>query len=360
MPPRKTVSGYFPLGKENSFMNRKQNFEKHYSRLRFEAWLLSLLWGLVLGLGCGSLTALILWFTKLDGLILSLIATAAVTLIATLVCYALRFRPDAVKNARRLDRLGLEERLVTMVEFEKDDSVMARMQREDAKAHLEKIKPSSIRMKLTKALALHLTVTAIIYALLLTLTILSASGIIPGGDELIEDAVEEAQEVYVSVTYEVEDGGYIEGEADQLILLGSNAEPVVAVAEEGYIFVEWDDGRSSPDRADTKVTEDVVYIAVFEPISEDGDEGEEGNDEKPMDNPQENENASQSQPNDDSDSPSSAGGKYEEANQIIDGETYYREVLEMYKELLRQRLETEGDTLTEEERAIIEAYLGIV
>jgi hypothetical protein len=32
----------------------------------------------------------------------------------------------------------------------------------------------------------------------------------------------------------------------------------------------------------------------------------------------------------------------------------------MYKELLRQRLENEGDTLTEEERAIIEAYLGIV
>ena len=177
---------------------------------------------------------------------------------------------------------------------------------------------------------------------------------------LIEDAVEEAQEVYVSVTYEVEDGGYIEGIADQLVLYGTNAEPVVAVAEEGYIFVEWDDGRSRPDRSDTKITEEVVYVAIFEPIAEEGAEGEEGQDEKPMDNPQENENASQSQPDNDSDTPSSAGGKYEEANQIIDGETYYREVLEMYKELLRQRLENEGDTLTEEERAIIEAYLGIV
>lgn len=341
-------------------MNRKQNFEKHYSRLRLEAWLLSILWGLVPGLGCGALTALVLWFTKLDGLLLSLIATAAVTLIATPVCYAARFRPDAVKNARRLDRLGLEERLVTMVEFEKDDSVMARLQREDAKAQLEKIKPSSIKMRIARSLTLHLLITAVVYALLLALTILSASGIIPGGDELIEDAVEEAQEVYVSVTYEVEDGGYIEGEADQLILLGSDAEPVVAVAEEGYVFVEWEDGRSRPDRADTNITEDVVYIAIFEPIAEDGDGDDGDSSDKPMDNPQENENASQSQPNDDSDSPSSAGGKYEEANQIIDGETYYREVLEMYKELLRQRLETEGDTLTEEERAIIEAYLGIV
>ena len=32
----------------------------------------------------------------------------------------------------------------------------------------------------------------------------------------------------------------------------------------------------------------------------------------------------------------------------------------MYKDLLRERLETEGDKLSEEERAIIEAYLGIV
>ena len=32
----------------------------------------------------------------------------------------------------------------------------------------------------------------------------------------------------------------------------------------------------------------------------------------------------------------------------------------MYKDLLRERLEKEGESLTEEERAIIEAYLGIV
>lgn len=341
-------------------MNRKQNFEKHYSRLRLEAWLLSLLWGLVIGFGCGALTALVLWFTKLDGIVLSLAAAAGVTFISMLFFYGLRFRPDAVKNARRLDRLGLEERLITMVEYEKDESVMARLQREDAKAQLSKIKPSSVKLRINKKLSVSLLIVTILFILVLALSILSATGILPGGDELIEDVVEEQREVWVSITYEVEDGGYIVGEAEQFILSGTDGEPVVAVAEEGYVFVEWDDGRSRPDRTDKNVTEDLVYIAVFELISEDGEPDDEGNDEKPMDNPEENENASQSNPNQDSDSPSSAGGKYEEANQIIDGETYYREVLEMYKELLRQRLEIEGDTLTEEERAIIEAYLGIV
>ena len=54
------------------------------------------------------------------------------------------------------------------------------------------------------------------------------------------------------------------------------------------------------------------------------------------------------------------GGKYEESNQVIDGETYYKEVLETFREMLQERLETEGDQLSDEERAIIEAYLGIV
>ncbi len=341
-------------------MNPKKHFKKHYSKLRFEAWLLALLCGLCLGFGCGFLAALITWFTKLNGLVLALIAAFGVTLVATPIFYLVKFRLTAMKNARRLDSLGLEERLVTMIEFEKDDSVIAQLQREDAKTQLEKLKSSSLKIRVRTPILLPFVITFVLLSSMLTVTVLSQQGIIPGGDELLEDAIEEAQEVHVSVTYDVEDGGYIEGEADQLILQGSNAAPVVAVAEEGYIFVEWDDGRSKPGREDTNITEDVVYIAIFEPLMEGDDEGGEENDEQPSDTPKEDENASQTKPGEDSDSPSSAGGKYEEANQIIDGETYYREVLESYRELLRERLEKEGDRLTEEERAIIEAYLGIV
>lgn len=342
-------------------MKPQKHFEKHYAKLRFEAWFFSFLSGLIIGFGCGFVTALITWFTKLNGLILALIVVAGVTLIAAPIFYFTRFRLTAIKNARRLDSLGLEERLVTMVEFEKDDSVIARLQREDAKAELAKVKASSLKIKVKPAMLASFITTFLLVSAMLTVTILSDAGIIPGGDELLEDAVEEAQEEYFSVTYDVEDGGYIEGEDEQLVLKGSNALPVVAVAEEGYVFVEWDDGRSKPGREDTEITGDVVYVAIFELLMDEGDEGgDEEGDDSADDPPEENENASQSRPGEDSDSPSSAGGKYEEANQIINGETYYREVLESYKDLLRERLEKEGDQLTEEERAIIEAYLGIV
>ncbi|MBE6585329.1 MAG: hypothetical protein E7645_02240 [Ruminococcaceae bacterium] len=341
-------------------MKPQKHFKKHYAKLRFEAWFFSILSGLITGFGCGFITALITWFTKLNGLLLALIVIAGVTLITAPIFYFTKFRLTAMKNARRLDSLGLEERLVTMVEFENEESVIAHLQREDAKAHLAKLKTSSLKLKIKPAMLASFIVTFVLVSAMLTVTILSQAGIIPSGDELLEDAIEEAQEVYFSVTYEVEDGGYIEGEADQLVLQGSNALPVVAVAEEGYVFVEWDDGRSKPGREDTEITDHVIYIAVFELLIEEGDEGSDDSDESPNDSPNESENASQSRPGEDSDSPSSAGGKYEEANQIIDGETYYREVLESYKELLRERLEKEGDQLTEEERAIIEAYLGIV
>ena len=257
-------------------MNPQKYFKKHRSKLSFETWLLALLCASCLGFGCGFLIALITWFTKLNGLVLGLITAFGVTLIATPVFYLAKFRLTAVKNARRLDSLGLEERLITMIEFEKDDSVIAELQRKDARTQLEKLQSSSIKIHIRASILVPFVITLVLLSSMMTVTVLSQQGFIPGGDELLEDAIEEAQEVYVSVTYDVEDGGYIEGEADQLILQGSNAVPVVAVAEDGYIFVEWDDGRSKPGREDTKITEDVIYVAIFEPIMEgDEDDGEE-------------------------------------------------------------------------------------
>ena len=103
-----------------------------------------------------------------------------------------------------------------------------------------------------------------------------------------------------------------------------------------------------------------MFVSL-EQESQDGDPNQEAQD-QPQDQPQEQENQqNQQQQDQESQQPSNnGGGKYEEANQIIDGETYYKEVLDTYREILQERLEQEGDQMTDEERAIIEAYLGIV
>ena len=54
------------------------------------------------------------------------------------------------------------------------------------------------------------------------------------------------------------------------------------------------------------------------------------------------------------------GGKYSMENQIINGDVYYRDYLEEYRDNIRQYLEEHGGSLTEEQRKIIESYIGIV
>ena len=53
------------------------------------------------------------------------------------------------------------------------------------------------------------------------------------------------------------------------------------------------------------------------------------------------------------------GGQREPNNQIIDGETFYKEVLEYYQQLVNGQIEDNGG-LTDEEIDLIKKYLGIV
>lgn len=346
-------------------MNAKKYFEKHYAKLNLEAVVHSSVWGLVSGAICGFIAALITWFTALKPAWLCiLISVGALLLVGTataVILYFVKYRPTPKSSAKRLDGLGMRERMITMLELKDDDSLIAKIQREDAKEKLSSIPTSRIKIALSTTMIVLMSVFGILSVGMTTVSALAAAGVIQSGNEVLDDTIEEIEpEVYFSVTYEAEDGGYIDGEADQLVLEGGNAEPVTAVAEEGYVFVEWDDGLSRPGRQDNKITDHVVYVAIFELIMEE-DEGEGDNEDQPTDSPKESEDAEQQRPSDDpQDSSGSAGGKYEEVNQIIDGNKYYREYLEFYQELMRERLETEGDSLSEEERAIIEGYLGIV
>ena len=346
-------------------MNAKKHFKKHYAKLNFEAITHSSVWGAVVGAICGFIAALITWFTALKPawlcILISVGAFVLAGAVAGVILYFVKFRPTAKSSAKRLDGLGMRERMITMLELEDDDSLIAKIQREDAKEQLSKIPTSRIKIALSTTMIVLISVFGILSVGMTTVSALAAAGVIQSGNEVLDDTIEEIEpEVYYSVTYEVEDGGYIDGEADQLVIEGGNAEPVTAVAEEGFVFVEWEDGLSRPGRQDNKITNHVVYVAIFEPIMEDED-GDGDNEDQPTDSPKESEDAEQSKPGDDpQDSSGAAGGKYEEVNQIIDGSKYYREYLEFYQDLMSERLETEGDSLSDEERAIIEGYLGIV
>ena len=137
-------------------------FQKQQPKLKQEAMLRSVLSGLAVGLGANFLVALITWFAPFNGLWISLAVLVAVTAIATPIFYKKRFSFDDTKSARRIDRLGLEERLITMVELDKDDSYIAKIQREDAKAALASITNDQIKIKISKAIVVAVTICAVL------------------------------------------------------------------------------------------------------------------------------------------------------------------------------------------------------
>ena len=67
-----------------------------------------------------------------------------------------------------------------------------------------------------------------------------------------------------TLIYKASAGGYIEGETHQTIKRNENAEKVIAVPNEGYIFVKWSDNITEATRQDRNVTKDIVVKAIFE------------------------------------------------------------------------------------------------
>ena len=66
-----------------------------------------------------------------------------------------------------------------------------------------------------------------------------------------------------ALSYASETGGRIEGETSQTVRRGGNGAAVTAVAEEGYRFVGWSDGVTTPERRDENVTENISVSARF-------------------------------------------------------------------------------------------------
>ena len=116
-------------------MDSKNMFRKYRKRLVAEGVAKSLIFGLLVGFAANIVIATVSCFVKVEGLWLISIGLLLVgTLISAPIFYFAKFRPTTKQIAARVDRrLGLEERTITMLELENDDSYIAMRQREDAK-----------------------------------------------------------------------------------------------------------------------------------------------------------------------------------------------------------------------------------
>ena len=214
-------------------MDRKKHFEHYNSRFMWEAILKSLLVGLSVGFALNFIAALVTWFLPFNGFWIMIAALAAGVLISMPIFYFKAFRPTVQSNARRIDRYGLEERLITMVEYEKDESYLAQLQRQDAAEKLAAVDAHDIRIRVPKLIVIFATVAAVLGLAMSTVNILAEAGILPSGMDLVDEIVPEPEPVYVEVTYMVNEGGTIEGDEAQVVILGGETTPVIAVPDDG-------------------------------------------------------------------------------------------------------------------------------
>ena len=354
-------------------MDIRKEFKQYYTRLMWEAFFKALMLGLMLGFAANLLfmTFSLLFMLKIFWV--GFVIWGGVSLIAVPLLFV-RLKPTERAVARRMDALGLQERVVTMNEYKLDQTEIASLQRKDTYRSVERVNANLLKFALSIPLIIVFAVVAALSLSMSTITTLAATGVIetPGGDNgggILPNPNDEPEIKYYTITYNVQGKGMIEGQIFQVVEEGEDAEPVLAVPDDEYGFFVWlEDGSEEPYRQEFKVVEDLTFTAVFKPGQPgdpspdgdptDGDEGEESDD--AQDKPDESQEGSQNDPHQQTTDPSSgAGGQYDEINQVIDGQTYYGDVYDNAKQEMIDDL-SESDEYSSDEEEVITDYFEII
>lgn len=143
---------------------KKHQLLKFRRRLIFEGSLKAFLTGLSFGAVVGSITAIALLIFQIIGLKIVLIVFGLTSIVASFLLYFFKYHPKIPDIATRVDQTGLDERVVTMLQYEKSDSEIINLQRQDAKTSIDKTPAKNLKFTSFKI------ITYSIFASLLGLT----------------------------------------------------------------------------------------------------------------------------------------------------------------------------------------------
>lgn len=260
------------------------------------------------------------------GLIISFGVGAAITPLF----YFTRFQQTIKQVAAYVDETGLEERVVTMVQLENDNSFMAKKQRENTLKALNHVKASAVKTHIS-------TILIVICCVLMIFCIgtVIANALI---DTPLKDTTTNTEPTYTIEYVNLDpDCGAIIGITKQELRVDEKASPVQVIAYDGYVFVGWSDGVEDSYREDICEGEGerkVIY-PMFEIIDENdlmpADDPNGEPDENSPRIPGTNGHPSEKSPIDkdkgengnNGESGDGAGGSSSPNNQIIDGLTFY-------------------------------------
>lgn len=308
--------------------------KKYRSHMIKEGILKSLLFGGIGAFAALAISAIVFWMADFRLVWLVAVIFAGVLLISTPIIYFAAFRPTEKSVARRVDKeLGLDERVLTMMEFSGRNDIMACAQRANAVSVLRGAKYKKLTLAVCSVAVISaLAITFVVGAGMTTVSALSANGIIPSGKELLSGGPK-VPETY-TITYKIEGTGTINGDVDpvitqsdidgfvksddykyvsettkallidsnktleekieeieksetikeelmylpsayvQTVTEGQSAKSIIAVpgtdSKNEWYFAGWSDGSVDPYRLDKFVTEDITLTATFMSVENDG------------------------------------------------------------------------------------------
>ena len=285
-------------------MEPKELLQKYRARLVREGWIQSILCGLIVGFVLNIICSVAFMVFGVKYFWISILLFVVAAAAATPLFYFKKFNPTKKQVAVRVDALGLEERILTMTQLEGDDSYIAQRQREDAKEALKSLNGALVKIAVSIPLIVAMAVTCLLGIGTTTASALMYhnGGVLGAIEENNANKASE-NETFFEVRYDVvlidmstynvefDEGGMIDGDFFQVVANGASADPVMAIAEDGYVFAGWNDGYEEPYRQDMDIRENMVFVAMFVEMQDGDGEG--------------------------------ASGATVPGNQVIDGNTYY-------------------------------------
>ena len=311
-------------------MNFKKDFSPLYKAYLKSAIVKSLILATLISCSVLFIVSFVFWMVDVKQFWIALIVFGVLEIVIFLITFS-KFKPTDRKLSKKLDELGLQQRVVTMYQYQNDNSLMAKIQRGNAIEHINKVNKKLVKLVTPVLVIVLLFVSILSSATTTILAALSSNEVIKPGTEIIAPS----KDVEYEVTYETMGEGFIEGDIFQVVVEGKSTTPVVAVPEEGWAFTGWvivsptsytsTANESDPYRVDENVKANLVICAQFVEVEEleDGEtepSDEPGKDDKPTPPSEQEQTKPGEKPGNGEDG---AGGKYEENNQVIDGRTYY-------------------------------------
>lgn len=395
-------------------MNILNNFKK---KLKKENIIKSLLCSLLVSALIFIFFQLFVWFFHLN-ILISVIPSIISFGVSFPLFYYKKFKYSEVQLAKRIDDLGLEERVITMTELEGNNSFIAKKQKEDTIKALKEVNPDNFKIRYRKPSIFSGLFTA------LAVLILSMSFAFPNIRETIIAHGEPKYTIEVSaeglgfvIDYsKYENQSLINAvskkqEQDQIdkinnkeivelkqfptafsnrisvnyrcfedidatmVLDGANFEGIsyriksdethilMALPYKGYVFIGWSDGCVSPFREIDNYSTNL--IALFDEVSsvgedlpdkqkEPGDKDGSADSESDGVGPEGNGTGKTNNDNSWGD-----GAKGSPANQVINGETYYGDIFNQSYQEAVERIKNDTNLTDAQKKAITDYFESI-